>query len=187
MPRRLIVLSAPSGAGKTTITHRLLQRNPAWKFSVSATTRTQRANETPEEDYHFLSREEFQEKISSGDLVEYEEIFGNLYGTLKSEVARVLGGSDVARMIFDIDVKGAIAIRNAYPDDAFLVFIAPPSFEELRRRLEARQSESPESLARRIERARMEIPAQSEFDAVVVNDDIERAAIEIEQLIAAQR
>lgn len=181
--RRIVVLSAPSGAGKTTIAHRLLERNPDWRFSVSATTRPRRATETDGIDYHFLSVEKFRERIAAGDLVEWEEIYGNYYGTLRSEVARWLGPERTTRVIFDVDVKGALAIRAAFPEDAFLIFIAPPSFEELRRRLQARRTEDPETLQRRIDRAEMEMGTSGSFDVVVVNDDVERAVAEIESLL----
>jgi guanylate kinase len=181
--KQIVVLSAPSGAGKTTIAHRLLERNPGWRFSVSATTRSRRPSERDGIDYHFLTIEQFKEKIAEHDLVEWEEIYGNFYGTLKSEVARSLGSGSDARVIFDVDVKGALAIRQAFPGDAFLIFIAPPSMEELKRRLRMRQTETPESIQRRIDRAQMEMAMQPEFDVVVVNDDVERAAEEIERLV----
>lgn len=180
--RRLIVLSAPSGAGKTTIARRLIERNPDWRFSVSATTRPMRAGEIDGEDYHFLTVEEFRRRIAAGELVEWEEIFGNLYGTLRSEIVRLLD-VERTRVLFDVDVRGALAIRRAFPDDAFLVFVAPPSFEELIRRLKARQTESAEAIERRIARAQMELEMQPQFDAVVVNDIVERAAAEIESLV----
>ncbi len=181
--RRIVVLSAPSGAGKTTIAHRLLEKNPEWRFSVSATTRTCRAAETNGIDYHFLSVEEFRKHIAAGDLVEWEEIYGNYYGTLRREVARWIAPGKTTRVIFDVDVKGALAIRAAFPEDAFLIFIAPPSFEELRRRLQARRTEDPETLQRRIDRAEMEMGTAGSFDVVVVNDDVERAVAEIESLL----
>lgn len=181
--RRVVVLSAPSGAGKTTIAHRLLERNPRWCFSVSATTRSMRPNEVNGEDYHFLSVEEFNRRVEHGDLVEWEEIYGNYYGTLKSEVTRLLDPDGTARIIFDVDVKGALAIRRAFPDDAILIFIAPPSVEEMQRRLLSRQTESPESIQRRIDRATMELGMRDQFDVTVVNDDVDRAVGEIEALL----
>jgi guanylate kinase len=181
--KRLVVLSAPSGAGKTTIARRLLERHPQWRFSISATTRRLRPNEVDGHDYHFLTREEFESRIEAGDLVEWEEIYGNLYGTLRSEIERLLDGDGRTRVVFDVDVNGALAIRDVFPEDAFLIFIAPPSFEELERRLNARSTESPEVIARRIERSAMEMRMQPRFDAVVVNDDIERAVEEIEALL----
>ena len=183
--RRLIVLSAPSGAGKTTIARRLVERNATWRFSVSATTREMRAGEIDGEDYYFLSIEEFKRRIAAGDLVEWEEIYGNLYGTLRSEVERLLQDEDT-RVLFDVDVRGALAIRRAFPTEALLVFVAPPSFEELVRRLKARKTESPEAIERRIARAAMELEMQPQFDAVVVNDIVDRATTEIERLVLGQ-
>lgn len=181
---RLLVLSAPSGAGKTTIARRLIQRHPSWRFSVSATTRQQRPNEVHGKDYFFLDREEFQQRIASGELIEWEEIFGNLYGTLRSQIARQLQEAEGdARVIFDVDVKGALSIRAAFPDEALLVFIAPPSLEELERRLRNRQTESAQVQQTRINRARMEMEMQGQFDAVVVNDIVERAVQQIEALL----
>lgn len=181
--RRIVVLSAPSGAGKTTIAHRLLERYPDWRFSVSATTRTRRPNEIDGEDYHFLSVEEFQKRAAEGDLVEWEEIYGNYYGTLRSEVERLLVPGSSGRIIFDVDVKGAMAIRQAFPDDTLLIFIAPPSIEEMQRRLLARQTEDPESVRRRIDRAGMEMAMREHFDYTVINDDVDRAVGEIEGLL----
>jgi guanylate kinase len=181
--RRIVVLSAPSGAGKTTIAHTLLENNPGWRFSVSATTRSKRPNEVDGRDYHFLTVEQFRQRIADGDLVEWEEIYGNLYGTLRSEVMRLLEPGGDARVIFDVDVKGSLAIREAFPDDAYLIFVAPPTVEEMKRRLMARQTESAEQIERRIERADMELAMRDLFDAIVVNDDIERAVREIENLL----
>lgn len=181
--RRIIVLSAPSGAGKTTIAHRLLERNPGWRFSVSATTRARRPNEVHGEDYHFLSVAEFQKRAAEGDLVEWEEIYGNYYGTLRSEVEQLLVPGNLSRIIFDVDVKGAMAIRQAFPNDALLIFIAPPSIEEMQRRLLARRTEDPESVRRRIDRAGMEMAMREHFDHTVVNDDVDRAVAEIESLL----
>lgn len=181
--KRLVVLSAPSGAGKTTIAKGLLARHPSWRFSVSATTRQCRPGEVDNVDYHFLSVDEFSHRIAHGDLVEWEELYGNFYGTLRSETERALAGAPDTRMVFDVDVKGGIAIRTAFPGDAFLIFIAPPSFQELERRLRSRQTESDESLQRRIDRAHMEMEMRSAFDTVVVNDDVDRAIAEIELLL----
>lgn len=181
--RRIVVLSAPSGAGKTTIAHRLLEGHPGWRFSVSATTRARRAAETDGVDYYFLTPEEFRAKIDGDELVEWEEIFGNSYGTLRSEITKLLSEAGSHRMIFDVDVKGALAIRRAFPKDAFLIFIAPPSLEELQRRLRGRHTETDEQIAQRVQRAAMEMARSDEFDAVVLNDELERATAEIEELL----
>jgi len=181
MSKRLIVISAPSGAGKTTISRRILDRHPDVKFSVSATTRPQRNNEVNGRDYFFLSRDEFESRIAAGDLVEYETIFGNLYGTLKSEVQRALDAD--ARMLFDIDVKGGLSLRREFPKDTVLLFVQPPSLDVLQARLEGRKSESAESVQRRLARAEMEMKEGTNFDFVVVNDNLERCVEEVDLIV----
>lgn len=150
-------------------------------FSISATTRAMRVGETNGIDYHFLSRDEFLSKIKNNELIEYEEIFGNFYGTLVSEIDRAesLGKS----LIFDIDVKGGISIRSRYPDDSLLIFIAPPSIEELYVRLMGRGSEDSETIDRRLGRAKMEMEMQDVYDHIVINDDLEKAVNDVEHLI----
>ena len=180
-PRRLIVLSAPSGAGKTTVARYLLETIPGAVFSVSATTRPRRNGEIDGRDYHFLSREEFERKIAQGELVEYEEIFGNYYGTLRSATEDALRRGSV--MIFDVDVKGALSLKRAYPDDTFLLFIAPPSLEELERRLRHRGTETEEQIRRRLERAAMEMSYRDQFDATIVNDDLARTLEQTQALV----
>ncbi len=181
MSKRLIVISAPSGGGKTTISRAIMERHPDMKFSVSATTRTQRANEQNGRDYFFLTRDEFERRIAAHDLVEHEEIFGNLYGTLKSEVQRALDGG--ARMLFDIDVKGGLSLRRVFPEDTLLIFIQPPSLDVLRQRLEGRHSETPENIERRIARAKMEMDEAVKYDVVVVNNVLETAVEEVDRAI----
>src|SRR5687768_10580779 len=153
--KRIIVISAPSGAGKTSITHRLLDRHPDWRFSISATTRPMRPHEEEGVDYYFLTDSEFGDCVDAGGMVEWEAIFGKRYGTLRREVERLLRDSEVNAVLFDVDVKGALSIRDAFPDDAILVFVAPPSIEELERRLRGRMTESEESIRRRVDRAVM--------------------------------
>ncbi len=177
----LFVLSAPSGAGKTTIARSILRQFPAMQFSVSATTRAQRPRETNGKDYFFLSREEFERRVAEGGLVEWEEIYGDLYGTLKSEVDRVLeiGG----HMLFDIDVKGALSIKRLYGETAVLIFVRPPSMDVLRERLERRGTDSTEVIDRRMQRAAWELEQAPLFDHVVLNDDLQRSIPEVAGIV----
>lgn len=177
----LIVISAPSGCGKTTIARAILQRYPSMLFSVSATTRPRRPTEVDGKDYFFLTKEEFERRVAQGDLIEWEEIYGNYYGTLKSEVDRALAQGRV--MLFDVDVKGALSIKKKYPEDAVLIFIAPPSMEVLRKRLMDRNTEDEATVRRRLERVPMELEKGKEFDYQVVNDDLATAIAEVEAII----
>jgi guanylate kinase len=180
--KQLIVVSAPSGAGKTTIAKRILSaHSDKLTFSVSATTRPMREGERDGIDYYFLTKEEFLHKIKGNELIEYEEIFGNYYGTLVSEIERA--ESQKKSLIFDIDVKGGISIRARYPNDSLLIFIAPPSMEELYIRLMGRGSESSETIDRRLARAEMEMEMKDIYDHIVINDDLEKATKEVEMLI----
>lgn len=179
-PARLIVISAPSGCGKTTIVRELLRRHPKLLFSVSATTRPKRSQEVDGRDYFFLTKEEFKQKVTRGDLVEWEEIYGDYYGTLKSQVEAALK-SDRA-LIFDVDVKGAITIKKKYPE-AVLVFIKPPSLAVLEQRLMKRRTESEGAIQKRLKRVPMELEQERHFDHSVVNDDLNRAVEEVEQIL----
>ncbi|HEX9614041.1 MAG TPA: guanylate kinase [Bacteroidota bacterium] len=176
----LIVISAPSGSGKTTIARAIMERYPAIMFSVSATTRPRRKNEVDERDYFFLSREEFQKRIQAGALVEWEEIYGDLYGTLRSEVERTLTEGGV--MLFDVDIKGALSIKREYAE-AVLIFVRPPSVESLKQRLRGRKTENEPALNRRLERVPMELELGSRCDYEVVNDDLPRAILDVERII----
>ncbi len=178
---RLIVLSAPSGSGKTTIARAIMQKYPSIVFSVSATTRPQRRGEQHGKDYFFLSREEFDRRIKAGELVEWEEIYGDLYGTLKSEIERALTTGRV--MLFDVDVKGALSIKQHYPE-ALLIFIKPPSIESLKRRLTGRKTENESALGKRLERVPMELELGGKFDHQIVNDDLPRAIARVEEIVA---
>lgn len=178
---KLIVVSAPSGCGKTTIARAILEKYPDFLFSVSATTRLSRNGEIDGRDYFFLTKEDFQKKIKDAQLVEWEEIYGNYYGTLKAEVERALSQGKVT--LFDIDVKGALSIRKMFPEDSVLIFIEPPSIGELTKRLRNRQTEDAEALARRLDRVSMELDQGRAFDYRVVNDDLNRAIHEVETII----
>lgn len=174
--RNIIVLTAPSGAGKTTIAHRVLEALPDMEFSVSATTRSPRPDETDGVDYHFLSTEEFRDRLESGDLLEYEEVYpGQFYGTLRSEVEAKSKDSPV---LLDVDVKGALNVKQIFQDDALILFIAPPSVEELRRRLQGRGTEDVQALRDRLDRVEHELSQADACDAVVVNDDLDKAVEE---------
>jgi guanylate kinase len=185
MPRgQLIVVSAPSGSGKTTIVKAILAKYPTMLFSVSATTRPKRENEVDGKDHFFLSRPEFEQRIKKNELVEWEEIYGNLYGTLKSEIEKALTSGKA--MLFDIDVKGGLSIKRKYPGDSFLIFIRPPSIEVLESRLRNRKTEDEETFKRRMARVTMELGMASQFDRQVINDDLQTAIDEVNGLILAR-
>ncbi|MFB6249958.1 MAG: guanylate kinase [Salinibacter sp.] len=174
--QNVVVLTAPSGAGKTTIAHRVLEALPEVQFSVSATTRDARPDETDGEDYHFLSLPEFERRVEAGDLLEYEEVYpGQFYGTLRSEVE---SKAEDGPVLLDIDVEGALNVKEAFGDDALVLFVAPPSKAALRSRLRKRGTEDPQALADRLERADRELERADAFDAVVVNDDLDVAVEE---------
>lgn len=179
---KMIIVTAPSGAGKTTIVRYLLDVFPDLAFSVSATNRERRAHEKDGVDYYFLSTASFENKIEQDAFVEWEEVYENqYYGTLKSEIDRLwkLG----KHIIFDIDVKGATNLKKLYPEQSLAIFIKPPSVEALLKRLQGRGSETPESLRKRIMRAKNELTFEDRFDAVVVNDVLENALKEARLLI----
>jgi len=178
----LYVIAAPSGAGKTTIVKELLKDNSDLVFSVSATTRPRRKGEADGVDYFYLSKEEFKNKIDSGELVEYELLFnGDYYGTLKTFVEdNVAKGND---LIFDIDVKGALSLKKIYGDKALLIFIMPPDLESLRVRLKGRGTESEDQINERIRRAELEMNNAGKFDMIVVNDNLQKAVNEIQKII----
>ncbi|HWP81376.1 MAG TPA: guanylate kinase [Bacteroidota bacterium] len=179
---KLIVISAPSGSGKTTIAKAIMKKYPMMLFSVSATTRAKRPGEVEGKDYFFLTKEEFTSRVERGELVEWEEIYGNYYGTLKSEVDRALSRGEV--MLFDVDVKGALSIKKKYGSEAILIFIKPPSFEALKERLTNRKTEDEAALKRRLERVSMELQQADQFDFQVVNDDLSTAIDQVDKIIA---
>jgi guanylate kinase len=178
---KLIVISAPSGCGKTTIANALLRRHPEFRFSVSATTRPKRKHEKHGEHYYFLTREEFGLAIERNDLVEWEEIYGNFYGSLREVVERALAEGQI--LLFDVDVKGGLSIKKKFPSDSILIFINPPSLEELKRRLRSRNTESEEQLRVRLERVPMELELGKEYDFAVVNDNLDRAIREVNDIV----
>ncbi len=182
MQGKLIIFSAPSGAGKTTIVRHLLEQNLNLEFSISATSRGMRHTETNGKDYYFLSPEEFRSKIENDEFLEWEEVYaGTFYGTLKSEVERIrTNGQNV---IFDVDVVGGCNIKKFYGDDALAVFIQPPSIEELRKRLVSRSTDSPEVIEKRIAKAEYELTFASLFDRIIVNENLEKAFEEAEKCI----
>lgn len=177
-----IIISAPSGAGKTTLVKRLMQKIPRLGFSVSCTTRSPRTNEIHGIDYYFISLEEFKKKIEENAFVEYEEVYENqYYGTLHSELERLYNEGKIP--VFDVDVKGGIRLKELFGKEALSVFIAPPSLQTLKERLTNRNTETPESLKRRVQKAEEELQYQSKFDAVVVNDDLELSSDKLVQLV----
>ncbi len=179
--KNLLVLSSPSGGGKSTIARYILSKYPMMKFSVSATTRPKRAREKDGIHYHFLTKESFEDKIKNNELIEYEYIFGNYYGTLKSEVENTLKNNLI--IVFDIDVQGALSIRQAYPDDSFLIFIEPPSIDTLAERLTNRKSESQEQINERLNRAKMELEKKHLFDYIIKNELLTDTFNEIDAII----
>ncbi|MFN8652865.1 MAG: guanylate kinase [Gemmatimonadales bacterium] len=179
----LLVLSSPSGGGKTTIARRLLERRQDVGYSISATTRAKRTGEEHGRDYWFLDPAEFEQRVRAEEFVEHASYNGRSYGTLRSEVDRLFKAGKV--VVLDIEVAGARQVKQRYPD-AVLVFVLPPSGTELVRRLTARQTEGPEALARRMQIAVDELAAVAEYDYVVVNDELNRAVGDVESILSAE-
>ncbi len=179
---RLVVFSAPSGTGKSTIAKEVLSRLKNLRFSVSATTRQKRAGEEEAINYYFLQREEFEEKIREGGFIEHEFFFGNHYGTLLDKTREAIEGG--TNLLLDLDVKGALNLKSLFPDNSLLIFIKPPSIEVLEERLKGRKSEDAESLKIRLERAKLELVYADRFDEVIINEDLDSAVEGVTAIIS---
>ena len=182
----LLILSSPSGAGKTTLTRMLLERCPDLRFSVSHTTRAARANEVDGRDYHFIDRERFLELVAAEAFLEWAEVHGNLYGTSIAEVTRARTTEGCRGMVFDIDYQGARQIKSKAPD-VVTAFIVPPSMQELQRRLRGRASETEEAVQRRFAVAKREIEHYALFDYLVINESVNGAFDELRSIVVAER
>lgn len=183
-PRKLIVFSAPSGSGKTTIVRHLLNATDLpLAFSISATTREPRPGELDGKDYYFLSVEAFKKRIAEEAFVEWEEVYeGAFYGTLKSEIERIWNAGK--SVVFDIDVEGGISIKHHFGEKALTIFVQPPSIDDLRKRLEERNTEGAEQLETRVSKASKELQRAPEFDTILINDQLEAALVKAEQIVA---
>lgn len=180
--QKVIIFSAPSGSGKTTLVKYALEHFPQLAFSISCTTRNPRGTEENGVDYHFISPDEFRQKISEDAFVEFEEVYTDkYYGTLKSEVERIW--NEGKTVIFDVDVKGGISLKNYFKDKALSIFVMPPSIEELERRLIARATDDAETIKTRVTKAYEEMAFQKNFDKTVVNTDLEQAKEDVKTLI----
>jgi guanylate kinase len=182
---KLVIFSAPSGSGKTTIVHHLVSMNDLkLDFSVSACTRKKRAGEIDGRDYYFLTIDQFRMKIDENEFVEWEEVYKNLYyGTLKSEVNRIW---DIGKnVVFDVDVMGGLNLKRQFGEKALSVFVMPPSIEELQKRLEQRGTDTPDKIKGRMGKAKFEMKYADKFDSILINDNLENALKEAEQLVRA--
>jgi len=180
--RRVLIISAPSGAGKTTLVSHLLNSGLPLMFSVSATSRKPRGSEVNGREYYFITSAEFRQKIKKGDFIEWQEVYNDhYYGTLRSEIDRIAGEGKTA--LFDVDVQGGINLKKIFGKDALAIFIMPPSVDELRERLLKRGTDSAEKIEMRIEKAASEILLADRFDCVIVNDGLEKACSEILEVV----
>jgi guanylate kinase len=179
---KVIIFSAPSGSGKTTIVKHLLTKFPQLKFSVSSTSRKKRDDEIESKDYYFITLDEFKRRIDNGEFIEYEEVYeGRLYGTLKSEAERIWNEGKI--IVFDVDVKGGLRLKETYKEQALSVFIMPTSLEILRSRLITRATESVEDIEKRVSRADEELSYSNRFDKIILNDNLHEALQDAEIIV----
>ena len=180
--KKIIIITAPSGAGKTSITKYLLNKYPQLSFSISAATRPPRGKEQDGVDYYFISTEAFQQKIQEDAFAEWEMVYeGKYYGTLKIELQRIWDNNQIPML--DIDIKGAIHVQKQFPGNSLSIFIEPPSVEELKKRLESRGTETAESIQTRLSKAAYEISFKDQFNKIIVNDNLEKACAETETVV----
>jgi guanylate kinase len=181
---KLIIITAPSGAGKTSITRYLMKTFPQLAFSISAATRQARGTEKDGVDYHFISLDDFKSKIQHNEFIEWEMVYeGKYYGTLKTELDRIWQQNKIP--VLDIDVKGAIHVQQQYPETSLSLFIQAPSVDELKKRLETRGTETAESLAARVNKAAYELSFKDQFNKLIINDELQRACAEAQGIVAA--
>lgn len=179
---KLVIFSAPSGAGKTTIVHYLLDKFPELEFSISATTRQSRGEEVNNKDYYFITKEEFLHKVAKHEFIEFEEVYsGTFYGTLKSEIERIWSAGKT--VVFDIDVEGGLRLKKKFGEQALAIFVQPPSLEVLIQRLGSRGTDSAEKLKERIDKAGKELAYADKFDIILRNNDLQTACKEAEDIV----
>ena len=180
--RKVVIFSAPSGSGKSTVVNHILGLHPELEFSISAASRAPRGSERNGVEYYFMTADEFRSRIASGQFVEYEEVYpGSYYGTLKSEVERIWDKGNA--IIFDVDVKGGVSLKNYFGDRALSIFIQAPSVDVLRQRLVSRGTDSAEAIERRVAKAAEEMTYSDKFDRILINDDLDRAFADAEQMV----
>ncbi|MBN09339.1 MAG: guanylate kinase [Flavobacteriaceae bacterium] len=179
----MIVVSAPSGAGKTTLVKYLLSKIPNLGFSVSATSRPQRNKEVNGKDYHFFSKNSFEDKIRNEEFIEYEEVYpGVYYGTLRSEVEKLLNDNKI--VVYDIDAIGGLNIKKLYPDKTLAIFIKPPTIKDLKERLIKRKTDSIKEIENRLSKSKFEISLAKQYDEIIINDNLESSKIKIEEIVS---